>query len=141
MCPTEPQKITVAFLEGWDTISSWKFHSKMKKLSLGIFTTPLIFHVACLFSFYYSSKETIKSYYYFQSGRWFSECVLETNHQLLHRRWGRGQGEERYTARIQTYQNTLLVFLVNAHLWMISFSLWLITISIRILHGFLAYSF
>lgn len=62
----------------------------MKKMSLGIFTTPLIFHVD-FFSFYYSSKETIKSYYISKVGN-DSECIPETNHYLLGR--SRGEGSE-----------------------------------------------
>lgn len=62
----------------------------MKKMSLGIFTTPLIFMLNVFF--YYSPKESMKSYEYFQIGRWFSECILETNPHLLSGKWGKKSG-------------------------------------------------
>lgn len=89
----------------------------MEKMSLGIFTTPLIFHVEYLLFITHLTKPsraqllTLLSYYYFQSGRWFSECVWETSHHLWGERWGKGTGEGKLHSKdtdIKEYTSHLL---------------------------------
>lgn len=80
-------------------------------MTLDISTTPLIFHAECLFFITYLKKLsrsqllTLVSYYYFQSGRWFLEYVLETKHDLLGERWGSGAGKEKLDSK-DTHKDT-----------------------------------